>query len=145
MRLGVQGIKSIFKRPDLGLLILRAATGSILAVHGWNKFSAGKEVLQMIGSNVKYVGIHIGSEGAVPLFFGIMAAGSELIGGALLVLGFLFRTSASFIFFTMLVATLYKYQSGSGALTDFGYPMIMMFVALGLLFTGPGRFSVQSD
>lgn len=145
MSMGIQGIKAVFTHPSLGLLIMRVALGGVLMWAGWRKFSGGKETLQTVGANIKHIGIDVGQDNAFTLFFGIMAAGSELVGGALLIIGLLFRISSAFLVFTMLVATLYMYQASSGEINRFGYPMILLFVLLGLLFTGPGKFSVQKD
>lgn len=145
MSLSIQGIKSIFQRPDLGLLVMRLSLGVVLVIAGWNKFSAGQDVLKAVGSNIRYIGLEVGSQDVFALFFGIMAAGSEVVCGALLILGLLFRTSTAILGFTMLVATVYKYQASSGDLTQFGYPMVVMLMLIGLLFTGPGKLALQKD
>lgn len=145
MSLGVQGIKSVFQKPDLGLLIIRIGLGVVLAINGWNKFSAGAPTLHAVGANVKFIGLHIGTENAFTLFFGIAAAGSELIGGILLSVGWLFRTATALLIVTMLVATLTTYNASHGDLNQFGYPMVIGLALLGLLFTGPGRISIQKD
>ena len=145
MNLGVQGIKSVFQCPNLGLLIARLAVGVVLVIAGWNKIAAGADVLHAVGANVKYVGLTIGSNNAFTLFFGSVAAGVELICGALLILGLLFRTSAALLFLTMLVATSMTVQASGGDLLKFGYPMVVGLVLLALLFTGPGRFAIQKD
>ena len=76
------------------------------------------------------------------LFFGISAAGAELVGGALLVIGWLFRTSCLFLLFTMFVATATKIAAGGG-LPDFGYPLALAIVVFAMIFTGPGQHSIQ--
>ena len=63
----------------------------------------------------------------------------------LLLVGLLFRTSTVILMGTMLVATLYKFQTTDGDLTQYGYPMLVLFVLLGLLFTGPGKFCLQKE
>lgn len=145
MRSAIQGIKSLFQRPDLGLLIIRLALAAILMMAGWNKFSGGEGVLNAVGANIKVIGLEVGTNNVVTLFFGIMAAGSELLGGALLLVGLLVRTSTFILMGTMTVATLTKYQSSGGDLTQTGYPLVVLLVLLGLLFTGPGRICLQKD
>ena len=140
-----QGIKSMFRHPDLGLLIIRIAVGGLLMIAGWNKFMAGTDQLHWVGSNIKYLGMDIGTKNLTTLFYGILAAGSELGGGLLLIAGWLFRTATVPLMGTMLVATLFKYQTTNGDLTQYGYPMIVLFVLLGLLLIGPGKFSLQRD
>lgn len=145
MALPVQGIKSLFQHPNLGTFIIRASVGAILAFAGWNKFAGGTGVLEAVGSNVSRVGLEIGSSGAFPLFFGIMAAGSELLGGILLILGVLFRPMTALLLVTMGVATVTKYQTTSGDFTLYGYPLLMFLVLLGLLFSGSGKYSIVRD
>ncbi len=130
MDTGIQGIKSVFRHPDLGLLIIRVAVGLIFLFAGYTKFMAGETTLNTIGANIKYLG---------------MAASSEAAGGLLLVIGYLFRTSTGFLLITMIVATLSQLDSSVPELADFGFPMIMGLVVAGLLFTGPGSFSLQKE
>jgi putative oxidoreductase len=141
----MQGIKSMFRHPDLGLFIIRAALGIILMIAGYNKIMGGTEQLHWVGSNVKYLGFNVEPNTFTTLFYGILAAGSELLGGLLLIAGWLFRTATVPLMGTMLVATLFKFQTTSGDLTQYGYPMIFFFVLLGLLLIGPGKFSLQRD
>jgi uncharacterized membrane protein YphA (DoxX/SURF4 family) len=129
----------------MGLLIIRAGVGIVLAVAGYNKFMGGEEVLHQVGANIKYIGLDVGVNNISTMFFGVLAAGVELGCGLLLVVGFFYRTSAALLFATMLVATLMMLDVSSGDLTKFGYPMVMALVLLGLLFTGPGRMSLQKD
>jgi putative oxidoreductase len=145
MQSTIHGIKSMFRHPDLGLLIIRAALGIILALAGWNKFMAGTDQLNWVGSNVKYLGMDIGTNNLTTLFYGILAAGTELVGGILLIAGWLFRSATVPLMGTMLVATLFKFQTTNGDLTQYGYPMTFFFVLLGLLLIGPGKFSLQRD
>ncbi len=145
MESGIQSVKSMFRRPELGLLVIRVSVGLIFIYAGYNKFMAGEETLNNIGSNVKYLGLDVGVNTVSSMFFGIAAAGAEVLGGALLAVGFLTRVSTFFLIITMLVATLYKLDSSVVALSEFGFPLVMGLVCLGLLFTGPGRYSIQKD
>ena len=145
MSLGVQGIKSVLHKPEFGLLVIRIALAIILIQAGWAKFSSGEDTLHSIGSSVKFVGLDIGQDNAVTLLFGIAAAGSELIGGILLVVGWLFRIASSLLLATLVVATVMMYQVGKGDIAEFGYPMVLALVLLGLIFTGPGKLSLQKE
>jgi putative oxidoreductase len=145
MDTGIQGIKSLFRHPDLGLLIIRVGVGVILAIAGYNKFVAGEPALHAVGANIKYIGLDVGTQNVSTMFFGILAAATELVGGLCLASGFMYRTSAGLLIITMLVATLMVMETSSGDLTKFGYPLIMGLVLIGLLFTGPGKFSIQKD
>jgi putative oxidoreductase len=145
MRTSIQGIKSVFQHPDAGLLIIRAAVGIILVIAGYNKFMGGEEVFHAVGANIKYIGLDVGTNNLSTLLFGVLAAVAEAAGGLFLIVGFFYRTGAFFLFWTMLVATLMKIDTSGGDLSKFGYPMVVGLVVLGLLFTGPGRISLQKD
>lgn len=145
MQAAVQSIKSIFKQPSFGLLVIRLAIGGILAYAGWNKLQGGEAVLNAVGANIKAIGIQVGSDNAMTFFFGIMAAVSELVGGVLVISGFIFRTATVPLIGTMVVATAYKYDASGGDFTQFGYPLLALLVLVGLLFTGPGRIAFQKD
>jgi len=138
-------IKTLLHKPAFGLLIIRLAVGGILAYAGWNKLQGGEAVLNAVGANIKVIGIDVGTGNAFTFFFGIMAAVSELLGGLLLIVGYLFRTATVPLIATMVVATLYKYGASEGDFTQYGYPLLALCVLIGLLFTGPGRISLQKD
>lgn len=145
MNTGIQGIKSTFRQPDLGLLIIRVSVGLVFLYAGFNKFAAGENTLHAIGANIKYLGLDVGSNNISTLFFGVLAAAAETIGGLMLVIGFFFRISSVLLFVTMVVATLMMMDKSVPQLTEFGFPMIMGLVSFGLLFTGPGRYALQKD
>ena len=132
-------------RPDFGLLILRVFIGGMLAYFGLQKFLGGEETLRWVGSQIELIGIPAPKDSVFPFFWGIMAAGSELLGGILVLVGFLFRPAAAMLTFTMLVATLAKMQSTDGGLSEFGFPLLNMVVFFALIWTGPGKFSAQKE
>ena len=129
----------------MGLLIIRIAMGAVLALAGYNKFMGGEATLHAVGANIKYIGMDVGTQNISTLFFGVVAAGVELGGGIFLMAGILYRTSAVMLFLTMLVATLMMLDTSNGDITKFGYPMVVGLTMLGLLFTGPGKLSLQKD
>ncbi|MEX0326622.1 MAG: DoxX family protein [Puniceicoccaceae bacterium] len=145
MNTGIQGIKSLFRHPDMGLVIIRLGVGIVLAIAGYNKFMGGEATLHAVGANIKYFGLDVGTNNISTMFFGVLAAGVELAGGVFIIAGILFRTSAFFLIMTMLVATLMMIDTSGGDLTKFGYPMVVGMVLLGLLFTGPGKISLMKE
>lgn len=140
-----QNLRTALHHPNLGLLVIRLVVGGILAYAGFGKFMGGTQTLHAVGQAINSLGLDVGSQNVSTLFFGALAAGSELAGGVLLILGLFFRTSAFFLFMTMLVATLSVYSSSGGNFGQYGYPLVMASVVLGLLFTGPGRISLQKE
>ncbi len=120
----------------LGLLVIRLGIGLSFAFnHGYGKISGGPELWEKLGSNMGYLGIHF-----APVFWGFMAAFAEFGGGLLLAAGLLTRPAAFLIAFTMLVAIVMHHAQGD----SFNYPLEMMSVALGLLISGAGRYSLDA-
>jgi putative oxidoreductase len=145
MNLNTQGIKSLFTRPQLGLLIIRASVCAVLINAGFKKFAGGHEQLSIVGQNLSSIGIQVGTDNAVTLFMGIMAAGSQLIGGVLLLIGLFPRIASTFMLFTMLVATATVYHRSSGDIGATMEPGLIALVLLGLLFSGAGRLAIHRD
>lgn len=137
-------LNDFIQRPGVGLLIIRCGLGVMMFIHGMNKFSGGKETLQKVGGAIENLGVSIGHP-AFALIFGAVAAGSQLIGGGILVLGWMARLGAFAIASTMAVATLEVMGREGTELSNWGHPLLFCLVALGLVFTGPGRISIQKD
>ena len=125
------------KHRDVGLLILRVGVGLAFMLHGWPKISGGPEFWAKIGGAMGIVGISF-----APTFWGFMAACSEFFGGLFLALGLFARPAAFFMAFTMLIATSMHITGGDG-FNVFSHPLKMFFVFAGLIFSGPGRWSLD--
>ncbi len=132
---------------DLGLLILRGSIGVLMIVHGLPKILSGSEQWERLGSTMAIFGITFW-----PVFWGFMAAFSEVVGGLLLVVGFLVRPACFLLICTMIVAVSYHIaepEKGLSAIENFNFfisnPLSLAFVFLSIMFMGPGRFSVQKD
>ena len=126
------------KFKDLGLLIIRVGLGLCFSlIHGIPKIMGGIPMWTKIGGAMASVGIHF-----LPVFWGFMASGSEALGGVLVMLGLFFRPACLFLVITMLIASLVSYSHGDG-FGDASHAIEMGVVFLGLLFIGPGRYSVD--
>jgi len=125
---------------DLGLLLLRLILGVVLMFHGsqklfgWfdgggmEKFTQSLEELQI----------------PMPQVSAWLSAGTEFVGGALIVLGLLTRLVAVPVMVNMLVAVIavhrHEFAVQKGGME---YPLMLCVVALALVFMGAGRFSVD--
>lgn len=125
------------KYQDEGLLILRIGFGlGFIYYHGWGKLTGGPERWEGLGESMARFGIDF-----APTFWGFMAMLSETLFALFITVGFLFRPAALLLAFTMLVAWLGHHLSGNG---NPGHSFKNMVVAIGLIFIGPGKYSVDA-
>jgi putative oxidoreductase len=125
---------------DGALLFLRLALGSFfIYVHGWPKLAGGLVRWKEVGAAMKHVGLDFW-----PVFWGFMAAFSESIGCALIVIGFCFRPACFLLTITLTVASVMKYTTAKeNALLAAAHPIELTLVFIALLFIGPGRYSID--
>jgi putative oxidoreductase len=124
---------------DTALLFMRVGIGAMMIMHGYPKLLAGPEKWTKLGHNMEHLGVKV-----YPEIWGFLASASESIGGLLIVLGFIFRPSAFFIMFTMIIATMSHFYKGEGIM-DASESIELAFVFLGLFIMGPGRYSIDKS
>ena len=124
---------------DVALLFLRLSLGSFfIYVHGWPKLAGGLPKWKALGGAMKYVGITFW-----PVFWGFMAAFSESICVALLIIGFAFRPSCLLLTITMSVAAVSVYRSRGLGEASHAIELALVFAAL--MFIGAGKYSVDKS
>lgn len=136
-------MKWLFRRSpffdDVALLLIRACSGGLLVLHGLSKVRTGTEGF----ANA------LASKGLpLPTLMAYLATASELIGGALIVVGLLTRPAAASLFVTMTVAwaTTHAAQAklaGTGGGVPFEFPFFLSIVFLALTLSGAGRFALD--
>jgi putative oxidoreductase len=127
---GVRGSSALF---ELGLTPLRVFAGLALALgHGLGKLPPSAGFIERVG----------GFGFPVPVLFAWGATASELVGGMLLAIGLLTRPSAFFILCTMTVAVVF--QHANDPFSGKEKAMLFGFIAIGFLFVGAGRWSVDA-
>ncbi|SHK48025.1 DoxX family protein [Hymenobacter psychrotolerans] len=126
-----------YRTHDLGLLLLRVGIGVMFTIHGYPKLTGGPEMWAQVGGAMKVVGLDF-----APVFWGFMAAVAEAVGGQLLALGLFFRIACALLLGTMVMATVMHISSGD-AFGAYSHALEAAFLFLGLLFTGPGRYSLD--
>ncbi|MCL7988743.1 DoxX family protein [Sphingobacterium sp. lm-10] len=126
------------KAKDIGLLIIRAAIGStMLAFHGIPKISGGLETMEKIGQSMKHIGISF-----LPIFWGGIATGIEVIGALLFIIGLWTRPVSILLASTMLIATIFHLGEGHGwAKSSHTIELLFVFIAFALM--GAGKYSVD--
>lgn len=122
---------------NFGLLITRVGLGIMFIYHGYPKLLGGPDAWEKVGESTRYVGVHF-----LPTFWGLMALCSETFGGFLLVIGLAFRPVCLFLLCTMVVAAIMHLKSGGG-LDQAAHAIEDAVVFAGLLFVGPGKYSVD--
>ena len=130
--------ESLGKYRNTGLLIIRVGLGIMMMVHGFPKLSGGPDMWADVGGNMKVVGIDF-----YPMLWGFMAAATEAIGGLFLVLGLFFRPTNLLLLFTMIIASIVHLSDPKQGITDASNAIELGVVFLGLIFVGPGKYSVD--
>ena len=129
--------KNLSNFRDGALLFLRVALGGFfIYAHGWRELAGGLVRWKGIGAAMKHLGITFW-----PGFWGFMAAFSESIGVAFLILGLFFRPSALLLVITMSVAALSEYRAHGLGEASHAIELALVFTAL--IFIGPGKYSLD--
>lgn len=123
---------------NFGILFIRVSIGIMMILHGLPKMAGGEETWKMIGSNMKYFGIEGGY-----VYFGMFAGIFEVIGGLLLALGLVHTIAAIMLIIPMIVAVTYKAMT-DGDYIAIAHPLKTGLLFVGLLITGPGKYSIDN-
>jgi putative oxidoreductase len=119
---------------DLGLLILRVALAIILLYHGVPK------LMNFGGTAAGFQGMNVPAP-SLSVAFAIIA---EVVGGLLILLGIAVDIAGVLVMIDMLGAIVFVHLHNG---FDFGkggweHPFTILSIALSLVLTGPGRYSV---
>jgi putative oxidoreductase len=122
---------------SVALTILRVVLGFIFVVHGWQKYN-----------DIGIAGMQTGfGQMGVPAaeITGVLVVLLELVGGFLLILGFLSRLIAVLLAVEMLGAWALVPASKGFFVNEGGYELVLILAAAALTIglAGPGRFSVD--
>jgi putative oxidoreductase len=119
---------------SLGLLVLRLVVGTAFILHGLPKI---QNPMHWMGDKV-------------PPVFQVASAIAEFGGGIALIIGFLTPIAAAALVINMIVAlTLVHFPQhqpfvGKGGAPNFELPLVYLAIMIGLIATGPGRFSLDA-
>ena len=126
---------------DLGLLLIRLVAGGLLAGHGIQKLFG-----RLGGGGLSGTAVYLETYGLRPgRVFAALAGTAELVGGALLIAGFVTPVAAGLIGSTMLVAARTDH-AGKGLWIFNGgaeYALMVAAVALAVAVVGPGSLAVD--
>jgi putative oxidoreductase len=130
-------LDNLGKYRNTGLLLLRIGLGVMFIIHGFPKLADGPSGWTALGGSMKVIGIDF-----LPIFWGFMAAVTETFGGFLLIVGLFFRPALILLTFTMIIAALVMLGKGDG-LKGASQAIELGVVFFGLIFIGPGKYSVD--
>ncbi len=128
---------SLGKYRNFGLLVIRVGLGIMFIYHGFPKLGGGVKTWEQLGSATKYIGIHFW-----PVVWGLLSAATETFGGFLLIIGLAFRPVCLLMLINLLVAVALHLGKGDG-LDGAAHAIEDAIVFAGLLFIGPGKYSVD--
>ncbi len=123
---------------DMGLLVLRVATGLTLAAHGYVKFFRGGRI---VGTARWFdsIGMRPGKVHA------LLAASTEVVAGVVFALGFLTPLAAAAVIALMIVAAWTSHRDNGFFIVSNGweYNFILAVIAFSVATTGPGSASID--
>lgn len=120
-------IMSILNNPNLGLLLIRIALGSVFIAHGWAKFGD-------LNSTV----IFFVSLGLAPIVAYLVTA-IELIGGVLMVFGVSTRI-VGLAFVAVMIGAISTVKIDRGFMGGYEFELTLLLVSLAMAFLGGGKF-----
>lgn len=122
------------KISNFAPLPLRIIAGIAFILHGLPKF----ENLQ--GTQGFFASVGIPAE--LAMIIGLL----EVIGGILLIVGLVTRIT-SILFIIEMIGAILIVKAGNGFMGERGYEvdLLLMFISISLLLSGPGRVSIERD
>ncbi len=124
------------KYADFGLLLLRVSIGVLFILYTAPALMGGPSAWAHFGAGAHNLGIHSHFQ-----VWGIVAALLGCIGAVLVIFGLFFRPGI-LVLLVLAIAHAIGVKHGSGFRT--ALPSIeMCFVLAGVLFVGPGKYSVD--
>lgn len=124
---------------SVGLLLPRLFVGLGLAAHGYTKFF-GEHGIAGFAGFLKSMGV------PSPETMAYVSAGTELVGGILVAIGLLTRVAAAPLAFNMFVAVITAHRTSYFITNNppgMEYALNLGVVFLALVFTGPGKYSLD--
>ena len=127
------------KYKNFGLLIIRVGLGVMFIYHGLPKLMGGEKLWENLGSSTKYIGITF-----LPAVWGFLSALVETLGGLLLIIGFVFRPVCILMLINLIVAAASHFGKRQG-MEEAAHAIEDAIVFAGLIFIGPGRYSLDKE
>jgi putative oxidoreductase len=126
-------LKILDRIQPLALAVLRIVVGAILVMHGKGKVFGGMGAHEHMVASI-----------GLPAWMAYLSAGTEFVGGILLIAGLLTRVVGLAVTIEMLVA-IFRVHRSHGLIGPGGYefPLTICAVAFALIFFGAGPISLD--
>lgn len=140
-RLVVPGLAALYQRfSPLSYPVMRFIAGAILIPHGYGKLFGG--FAPLVANNIlSKLGF------PVPIAWAYLLGILEVVGGAMLAIGFLTRPVAVLLVIEFIVITFFwNFQFGFAFNAQgggFEYPLVLLILYLAIFFRGGGRYSLD--
>jgi putative oxidoreductase len=123
---------------DVGLLVLRVATGLVFFMHGYQKLFDN-------GISATQTGFD-GMGAPLPDITAVLVTFLELVGGLALIVGVLTRILGLLLAVDMAAAYLIVHQENGFFAANGGFELVFLLAgaAIGLALTGPGAYAIDS-
>ena len=129
------GLTGEDRKITFGLLIIRVGLTAVLLIHCLPPLFAGAGAWQRIGTPLAFINI-----GLPPTLLGLVVLLLEALGGISLVFGYFFRIAC--VILSVLFGLYFFNYFRIGYHTLMLWSLGLATVFLGLLYTGPGRYSI---
>ena len=124
------------KYREFGLLLIRVSIGVLFILYTAPALMGGPSAWTHFGAGVRNWGLHSNYQ-----LWGFLGALSGCVGGVLLIFGLFFRVG---VLLLLILAIGHAIGVTKGASFRFALPSIeICFVLAGILFVGPGKYSVD--
>src|SRR5579863_6866293 len=133
-------LKNLGNYKNFGLLIIRVGLGILFIYHGLPKLIGGPARWEHLGNAAGSVGIHF-----LPTFWGFICALVETLGGVLVLVGLAFRPVCILLVINLIVAAVFTYHVSGGSFGDATHAIEDAVTFAGLVFLGPGKYSVDKS
>ena len=127
-------MRFLSRHRDCGILIIRIGIGICFIFHGWPKIHGGPDMWRKVGEMA-----HM----PIPTVMGFIGGLIEFGGGILFATGSFFRYVCVLLALQMAVALFAVHLPNHDPFGVYAHPLEDLFVFLGMLFIGPGKFSVD--
>lgn len=121
-------------------LILRLGLGmTLFFAHGMPKLLEGPERWESTGRAMQALGL-----GFAPMFWGVTAVATEMVGGLLLLVGLFVRPATAALLFVMFVAASQNLATAGNLTGGRAHPIDAATGLLALLILGAGQYSLDA-